>query len=409
MPSETHKHTMPIPRTARELGIMQGFPPPPEKRPTLENWDLAPFNRWSFQNVRSLIPTVDVRRGDGAPAPLPVAHQAISNLVFRTHAGDVSTVGDWLRRSYTDGLLLMHRGKILAEIYDNGMERHTPHLSQSVSKSIMSALVGVLAADGLFDLDAPLIEIIPELAGSGYADATLAQVLDMRSGVRFDETYGAASSDMTRIDIASGWRPPTGGQPASTIRDVILTLPKERPHGGPFLYRSIESDVLAWAMERAAGQTLADLVSTRIWQPIGAERDAYFTVDAAGTALADGGFNATLRDYARFGLMILNQGRTGDVQVVPNAWIEQSRSGDARAFGPPYTTVSPKGAYRNQWWIHDVTRGDIMARGIFGQMIFIDPQSDFLMVKLSSWPQYLIDAANIDAISAAMMLREALS
>ncbi len=401
-------HALPGPRSARDLGIMQGFPPPPEKRPTLENWDLAPFNRWSFQNVRSLIATVDVRRGEGLPAPLEADHQPIQGLTFRDSTGATVSVRDWLGRSYTDGFVVMHRGKVVAEHYDNGMARHTPHLSQSLSKSVTGALVGVLAGEGLVALDAPLADMVPELAACGYADATLAQVLDMRSGVRFDETYGAALSDMTRIDIASGWRPPSGHHPPPTIRDVILTLPKEREHGGPFNYRSVEADVLAWVMERAAGQPLAELLSTRIWQKIGAERDAYFTVDAAGTALADGGFNATLRDYARFGLMMLDQGRAGGAQVVPADWVARSRRGDPALFGAPYTAVSPRGAYSAQWWVHDVARGDFMARGIFGQMIYIDPDSDFLMVKLSSWPQYLIDAATSDAVAAAIMLRQVL-
>lgn len=388
---------------------MCGHPPPPEKRPTLENWDLPPFNRWSFQNVRSLIPTVDVFRGTGAPLPLERDPQELDGLRFTALDGSRKTLRDCLQETYTDGFLVCHRGRVVTEQYFNDMTPQTLHLSQSVAKSLVGTLVGVLHGEGRLDLAAPLTAYVPELARCGYGDATLDQVLDMQSGVRFVEDYGAPHSDMTRIDVASGWRPAPPGSPPTTIRDVILSLPKLRPHGALFEYRSVESDVLAWVMERATGRTLAELLSDRIWSKLGAERDAYFTVDAAGTALADGGFNATLRDYARFGAMVLAGGRAGGTQVLPESWIEACRSGDPAKFREPYTTVSPRGSYRRQWWVHDQDRGDIMARGVFGQLIYIDRQADFLAVKLSTWPDYLVPTFTVDTLRAVLAIREALS
>ncbi len=397
------------PRTARELGIMRGFPPPPEKRPTMENWDLAPFNRWSFQNIRALFPTTDVKRGGEKVRSFAADHQDLGKLTFKATDGSHRTIADWLSESYTDGFLVAHRGKLVTESYFNDMTPQTPHLSQSVAKSVVGALAGVLHGEGLLPLDLPLAELVPELARCGYAHATLSQVLDMQSGVRFIEDYGVPYSDMTRIDIASGWRPLRPGEPAATIRDVILSLPQERPHGQAFSYRSIETDVLAWVIERAAGQSLADLLSDRIWSRLGAEHDAFFTVDAAGTALADGGFNATLRDYARFGQMMLDGGRVGGAQVVPASWIAASRDGETHKFGAPYTDVAPNGAYSRQWWVHDVDRGNFMARGVFGQLIHIDPESGVLVVKLSTWPDYLIESFTRDALAAVTTIREALS
>ena len=401
--------TMPrqAPRTARDLGIMQGFPPPPEKRPTKENWDLAPFNRWSFQNMRSLFPTVDVRRAREAAA-LRAKAQDLGPIRYTGVDGVERTVAECLTRTYTDGFLVWHRGRVVTEQYFNDMTPHTPHLSQSVSKSVVGALAGVLEGEGLLDLAAPLADLVPDLAESGYAKATLDQVLDMRTGVRFTEDYNLPGSDMTRIDIASGWRPPRHGEAVPTIRDVILSLHQERPHGEDFSYRSVETDVLAWVLERAAGQSLARLLSERIWSRIGTEEDAFFTVDAAGTALADGGFNATLRDYARFGLMMLRGGRAGGRQVVPEAWVEGCRQGDPSAFGEPYTAVAPDGAYRRQWWIFDADRGDYMARGVFGQLIYLDPETEFMAVKLSTWPDYLIEAFTIDTLAAVVAIRTAL-
>lgn len=401
-------HSPDRPRTAREMGIMQGFPPPPEKRPTLENWDLPPFNRWSFQNMRALFPTTDVRRG-GPVIGFREDRQSLGDLAYTGADNETRTVDQGLGQTYADGFLVCHRGRLIAETYFNDMKRHSPHLSQSVAKSVVGTLAGVMHHEGLLDLDAPLPDIVPELADCGYAEATLNQALDMQTGVRFTEDYGVPNSDMTRIDIASGWRPPRPGEAVPTIRDVILTLPKERAHGESFLYRSIETDVVAWAIERVAGAPLAHLLSNRIWSRIGAERDAFFTVDSAGTALADGGFNATLRDYARFGLMMLNRGRVGDAQIVPEAWVDSCRAGEPEKFGEPYTNTMPDGAYRRHWWILDAGRGDIMARGVFGQLIYIDFETDFLAVILSAWPDYLIDSFKLETFKLVTAVRDALS
>jgi len=398
----------PAPKTARQLGIMQGFPPPPEKRPTLENWDLPPFNRWSFQNVRSLIPTVDVFRGFGPETRLEEAPEPLDDLPVPLDGGKVP-LNRVLADTYTDGFLVMHRGRVVFERYFNGMAPETLHLSQSVAKSVTGLLAGVIHGEGRLDLFAPLAEIIPELDGCGYGSATLDHVLDMRSGVRFTEDYNTPGSDMTRIDVASGWRPHGPGEAPTTIRDVIQTLPQIRPHGGDFDYRSIETDLVAWALERATGEALAPLLSDRIWQRIGPARDACFTVDTAGTALADGGFNATLRDYARIGLLVRDRGRAGGAQVVPDGWIDQMRTGDPSVFGEPWSLSMPKGAYRRFWWIRDVSRGDICAVGVFGQLIYVDPESDLVVAKLSTWPDFLMPELTRDTFRAIDAIRTAVT
>jgi CubicO group peptidase (beta-lactamase class C family) len=391
----------------RDLGLMAGFPPPPDRLPDLTTWDLAPWNRWSFQNVRAMLPTVAVRRA-AQPSALPAAPQDLSGVSFTAPDGRAMTVEDMLDETWTDGFLVMHRGRLVWERYFNDMRPATLHLAQSVSKSVTGAVAGVLWGRGMLDPDRPVTDWIPELAGSGYAGARLTDVLDMRSGIRFDETYNAGASQMTRVDIACGWRPVPAGGRRETLRDVILSLQAARPHGGVFEYRSIETDVLAWVIERAAGARLADLVAETVWGPIGAEEDACFTVDQAMTALADGGFNATLRDFARFGEMIRSEGAADGRQVVPADWVAETRRGDPAAFGSPYTIVSPKGAYRRQFWVRDVARGDLMARGVFGQMIYIDPASALTVVKLSTWPDYLnaglvkLTLAAIDAIRYAL-------
>jgi len=367
---------------------MRGFPPPPEKRPGPSDWDLAPFNRWSFLNMRSLFPTADVKSDCSSIKPLPVAEQDLHSIQFTDQSGNKTTVSEFIDNTYTDGFMVLHRNRVITENYYNEMLSDTPHLSQSVAKSIVGSLVGILCDQGILDIEAPLIDYVPELASCGYKDANLGHALTMTSGVQFVEDYNAPHSDMTRIDIACGWRPAPEGDQQTTIRDVILSLPKIRGHGEIFSYRSVETDVVAWVIERATAKSLSELVSELIWQKIGAEHDAFFTVDKAATAVASGGFNATLRDYARFGLMMQNDGLVGDTRVVSKHWVERCASGNNSLYRKPYTDTCPNGAYSNFWWVDNIIKGDFMARGVFGQMIYINREAELTIIKLSTWPDY---------------------
>jgi len=396
------------PQTARELGIMRGFPPPPEKRPDLNNWDLPPFNRWSFLSMRSLFPTADVKSDCSRTKPLPVAKQELSSVGFTDQQGDKTTISEFIDNTYTDGLLVLHRGSIITENYYNEMLTNTPHLSQSVSKSIVGCLAGILIDQHILDVEAPLIEYVPELSDCGYKDAKLGHALSMTSGVQFSEDYNDPDSDMTRIDIACGWRPVPEGNEQPTIYDVILSLPKIREHGEIFNYRSVETDVVAWAIERATEKSLSELVGELIWQKIGAEHDAFFTVDKAATAIASGGFNATLRDYARFGLMMQNNGLVDDTRVVSRHWVDSSSSGNNSLYGKPYTNTCPNGAYSNFWWVDNIEKGDLMARGVFGQMIYINREAELTIVKLSTWPDYMRPDFTKNSLLAFRAIREAL-
>ncbi|MCV2868970.1 beta-lactamase family protein [Defluviimonas sp. WL0002] len=387
---------------------MQGFPPAPEKCPTPWNWDLAPFNRYTFLNVRSFVPTVEVRANPAKSRPLPRAERDMADLAFDAADGTRKTVDQMLAETYTDGFIAFSRGRIVTEHYFNDMTPNTLHLSQSVAKSITGTLAGVLWGEGLIDTEAPVTDYVPELAQSGYQGATLGHVLDMQSGVRFVEDYADTASDMGHLDVAAGWKPaPPHYSGPTTVREQILGLRQARPHGALFDYRSIETDVLAWVLERASGMRLAELLSDRIWTKIGAERDAAFTVDRSGTALADGGFNATLRDYARFGLMVASGGRWDGQQIVPEAWIDDIARAEPEKFTGEYRDLAPNGAYRRKWWVMDVDRGDLCARGIFGQMIYVDRKADFVAVKLSTWPDYLIPAFTADALGAMRAIRDA--
>ncbi|BCH32873.1 6-aminohexanoate-dimer hydrolase [Mesorhizobium sp. L-8-10] len=373
-------------------------------------WDRAPWNRWTFQHVRHLLPTAQVWRGEGPASPLPVALRDIDDVGFDID-GRYETIETFLRTSYADGFLVLHRGAVVAERYLNGMTARTPHLSQSVAKSIVGTVAGILAGRGVVDPAAPVTAYLPELEATAYRGATVQHVLDMTSGVLFDETYTALDSHMARLDVASGWKDSSDPSWPGTVWQLILGLTDaECPHGASFRYRSIETDVLAFVLQRAAGTSIAELVSRELWAPMGAEEDAYFTIDPAGYGLADGGFNATLRDYARFALMHLDNGRINGRHIVPADWLAETRAG-ARAdrFGGVYHDVLPKGAYHNQFWIEDGERRAYMARGVFGQMIYLDPEASFGAVVLSSWPEFVSAQRTRTALAALHAVRAALA
>ncbi|MBT8434916.1 MAG: beta-lactamase family protein [Gammaproteobacteria bacterium] len=369
---------------------MQGFPVPEKQRVPREQWDRAPWNRWTFQNVRQILPTTEVWRGSGPVWELARDPRELDHLKFSVDGDEPSTIKQWINSSYTDGIIVMHQGAIVVEQYLNGMTHRSLHLSQSMSKSVVSTLAGILIARGLIDPAERVTVYLPELETTAWRGATLQQVMDMTTGVAYREDYEAIDSDIAITDIASGWKLPAAGVRApACIWDQIMSLTKcDRRHGELFNYRSIETDVLAHCLERVSETRLARLVSRELWQPLGCEESASFTVDAAGYALADGGFNATLRDYARFGQMLLQQGKANDRQIVPGSWIEDINNADHGLFGEPYTEAAPNGAYRNQFWVEDVDRRAFMARGVFGQLIYVDPEQHMVVVKLSTWPEF---------------------
>jgi CubicO group peptidase (beta-lactamase class C family) len=250
---------------------------------------------------------------------------------------------------------------------------------------------------------------LPELAATAYRGATIQQVLDMTSGVHWDETYTAPDSHCAQMDVACGWKTTKDPSWPTCMWDLVLTLREARgPHGADFSYRSIETDVLAFVLERATGTRLAELVSKELWAPMGTEEDACFTVDPTGFACACGGLNATLRDLARFGQLYVAGGVSGDRQLIPEEWIRQTRAGDPDLFRGAYREVLPHGAYCNQFWLEDTARRVLLARGVFGQLIFMDPAAEFVAVKLSSWPEFVNPTRTRTALAAIRAIRDAL-
>ena len=370
-------------------------------------WDRAPWNRYTFQHVREQVRTAQVRRS-ATPHAWRIALQDLDAIAFECDGRRMS-IADFLDSSYTDGFCVVHRGALVAEHYANGMDERSTHLVQSVSKSVTGTVVGILAARGEIEFDALVTHYLPELATTAYSGATIQQVLDMTSGVYWDEDYTAPDSHCAQMDVAAGWK--TGGKPGwpQCMWEQLLTLKQSRgPHGRDFNYRSIETDVLGFVLERVSGLGLAALVGRELWAPMGAADDGYFTVDPTGFACANGGFNATLRDLARFGLLFASGGEAQGRQLVPAAWIDRTHDGNPNLFNGAYREVLPRGAYRNQFWLEEAGRRVLLARGVFGQLIYMDPDADFVAVKLSTWPEFVNPARTRTALAAVRAIRDAL-
>jgi CubicO group peptidase (beta-lactamase class C family) len=389
--------------------IMQGSPP--SLVPPRMDWDRPPWNRWSFQHVREILPTVEVWRGRGPVLVLNYAKRMLDTLAVTGVDGEAATLSTLLDQTYTDGFMVLHKGSVVAEQYFNGMDERTLHLSQSVAKSVVGTVAGILIGRGVLDVDAPFTTYLPELEATGWKGATLQHVLDMTTGVRFSEEYTDPYSDIGQVDVACGWKPvPAGSDPAFKWPQHMWALIVElkdtiRAHGAEFHYRSIETDVLAFAMERATGKRLAQLVSEELWQKMGAERNACFTVDPAGYALADGGFNACLRDYARFGQLWLE----GGGGIIPKSWVNETRNGVHGRFTGRYASSLPDGAYHNQFWIDNSKDRSLMCRGVFGQWIYVDYARDTVIVKLSSWPDFVDPKLERATFAAGRVIAETLS
>jgi CubicO group peptidase (beta-lactamase class C family) len=404
------------PRTPSDVNtgpaLMAGAPPfPPEARVTLANWQEPPFNRWAFQHVRELIPTARISRGDGPARPLPRLERDV--LALRFGYGDRElTVAELLEETYTDGFLVLHRGQVVAEHYLNGLAPDVPHLLMSVSKSVTSTVAGILAGRGELDVSAPVEDIVPELAGTSFAGATTQHLLDMRAGTRFDENYDNPDADVRTYERVYLWRPDHGAPRPPDALSYFAALANDGPHGGPFRYRSILTDVLAWVIERAAGDRLHRLIARELWQPMGAEFDAEITVDARGNPMADGGICATLRDLARFGQLFADRGRAGDRAIVPEAWIDDTIRGapdgaEAFANGDDTPGYPPGAHYRNCWWVRDPGAPFYQGSGINGQNIFVHGPTQTVVAKLSTWPTALSPAAGPTA-AAVLALSTAL-
>jgi len=383
---------------------------------TLDNWQSEGQLNWTFQHMAEIFPTVAISRGAGHAAALPQIGYEPDALPVRTPDGDTLSVHAVMASTDTDGWMVIHDhpswgAQVLVERYPDGMAPASLHLMMSVSKSVVGITTGALVAEGVIATEAPVTHYVPELYESGYAGATIRNLLDMRSGIHFSEDYLDPMAEVRVLEQSFGWAPRRSPDVPTTLRGFLLGLRQERPHGGAFDYRSCETDVLGWVIEAATGRRFAEVAGELVWSRIGAEFDANIGIDAEGSAMFDGGMSAALGDLARFGMMILRNGTslTG-AQVVPQWWIDDTLIGgydSVQAFADsPGDNRMPGGFYRNQFWIPDAQRPVLLCLGIHGQMIYVNRKAGVVAAKLSSWPtpqhawKLFSTIAAFDAISA---------
>jgi CubicO group peptidase (beta-lactamase class C family) len=384
----------PVPPSAAEsdpaqLGWMLGSPPPADKTIRFGDGSFYQFPqlRWSFSHTAQLVPTAQVSRGTAAVAMLPRAErQDIDAIAFTTLDGKSMTWQQSLAANYTDGIVVLHRGKIVYERYFGVFDASKQHSAFSVTKSFVGTLAAMLAAEGKLDPEAAVTKYLPELTGSAYGDATVRQLMDMTVGVKYSEKYTDPKAEVWGYARAGGMMPrPAGYQGPATFYEFLVTLQKQGEHGEGFAYKTVNTEVLAWVLTRISGQSLAQILSERIWSKLGAENDALLQVDSIGTASGGGGLNASLRDMARFGEVMRLDGHFNGQQIVPVAVVEDIRRGgmlaDVEAAG--YATL-PGWSYRNMWWVSHNEHGAFSARGIHGQLIWVDPSAEMVIARFAS-------------------------
>lgn len=335
---------------------------------------------YSFIHMDEYLPIKTVEKSDE-----PFIFPQIDNITLPTdfdHNGTTYNTLQYIDSSYTQGFLFIQYDTIQYENYWRGQKEDTPHISWSVAKSYISALFGIAIEEGFIkSINQTVDEYLPELKGSGYEGVKIKDVLQMSSGIGFDETYSNPQSD-----IQVYWR---GFVQGESQDEFARTLINERTPGSYNKYVSIDTHVLGMILVKATGKSLTDYLHEKIWSSIGTEFDAYWIADNTGMEMALGGLNATLRDFAKLGRLYLNKGNWDGQQIVPAAWIEASTWSMEEHLQPESENSSDPGlGYGYQWWILDGDEGEFLAMGVFNQYIYINPTTKTIIVKNSANKNY---------------------
>ncbi|MFF4172766.1 serine hydrolase domain-containing protein [Streptomyces sp. NPDC001744] len=340
-----------------------------------------PVNEWTFTHMSVLMPVDTVPRS-ARPRPLARREGALEGFGY-AFGGRWRTLDDLHRRTHTTGFAVVHRGALVHEAYPGVFASPDTRFQLfSLTKSVTSVLVGIAREEGALGLDDQVVSHLPALAGSAYDGTTVGHLLDMCSGVGGVEDYADPDAPVNRFERAV-----TGG---GSVLDVIRSLPRAAAPGTAFNYSTLDTQVLGQVLEAATGEPLARCAARRLWDPAGAESDAYYflTRGRPRVALGGGSFNATVRDLARLGLLLARGGERDGRQVVPAAWVERGRG-----TGLPHLEVGALGdglpahyGYANQWWTLGGEHRAFTGLGIHGQFLWIDPVADAVVVKTSAWP-----------------------
>ncbi len=385
------------------LGWMVGSPPPPERQIAFGDGSFYRFPqlRWSFSHWRELFPTADISRGNRPVSVLPRAPRTDLDAVTFTPLGGKVTL-TWaqsLAENYTDGIVVLHRGRIVYERYFGALQPEGLHIAHSVTKSFFGTIAAALVEEGRLDADALVTRYVPELKDSAFGDATVRQVMDMTTALDYSEAYADPKAQVWDFARAGGILPkPADYAGPRSLYEFLVGVKKSGEHGRGFGYRSPNAEALVWILRRATGQSGAQLLQSRIWDKLGAEHDAYIALDERGNAIGAGGLNLTLRDLARFGELMRLGGRWQGQQVIPASAVADIRAGgDREKFKSGGYATLPGWSYRSQWWISHDDHGAYAARGVHGQGIYIDPKAEMVIARFASHP--LAGNANLDPMT----------
>jgi CubicO group peptidase (beta-lactamase class C family) len=382
----------------RVMGWMKGFPPPPDKLITQpdSNYFSFPKLRWSVCHLREFLPTEEISRGLGAPVPLdylpPAAldaeRQAIDALSFKPlNSEDSMTWEQSLYANYTDGILIIHRGRVVYERYFGCLSEDGKHAAMSMTKSVTGLLAEIMVVEGSLNDTAQVREIIPEIGDSAFATATVRQVMDMTTGVKYSENYADPKADIWLYSAAASPLPkPEGYRGPDGYWQYLQQVQPEGKHGDRFHYKTINSDMLGWIISRVSGKSVTELASERLWRRMGAEQDAYQTVDGKGVPFAGGGLSAGLRDLGRIGMLMLDEGVINGERLFPAEVVRKIRAGGDPAKFEGFPTI-PGGSYSSQWWLFHNEHQAFAARGVHGQTIYVDPTAEMVLVRFASFPR----------------------
>ncbi len=374
------------------MGWMVGSPPPADRILRFEDGSYFRFPqmRWSVANFRQLMPTVNVSRGLGESSLLE--HQPSNEIDALTFVplggGEPMTWQQSLQANYTDGIIILHRGKLVYERYFGVLKPEGQHAAMSITKTFTGTLAALLVAEEKLDPERLVADYVPELAASGFGDASVRQLMDMTTGIHFSEDYADPKAEVWAHAAAGNPLPkPADYQGPRTYYEFLQTVKPQGRHGEAFHYRTANSDALGWVIARVSGQNVAQLLSERIWSRLGAEQDAYMSVDSIGTPFAGGGLNASLRDLVRFGEMMRNEGRYNGTQILPAEVVADIRGGANRDdFAKAGYRLLPGWSYRNMWWVSHNEHGAFMARGVHGQALYVDPLAEMVIARFASHP-----------------------
>ncbi len=399
----------------RAMGWMEGFPPPEDKIITQPDsvYFSFPKLRWSVCHLREFLPTEEISRGLGAPVALEYLspyefadeRQAIDSLTFMPIGGDKAmTWEESLYANYTDGMLILHKGRVVYERYFGCLNPDGKHAAMSMTKSLTGLLAEILVVEGKLDEAALVSDIIPEIKGSAFAAATVRQVMDMTTGLRYSEDYADPDADIWIYSAAASPLPkPDGYKGPNGYWEYLQQVQPEGEHGEAFHYKTVNADMLGWIVSRISGMAVTELASERLWRVMGAEQDAYMTVDAKGVPYAGGGLSAGLRDLGRLGLLMLNEGTLNGRRLFPAEVVRKIRAGgDPAKFGTDYPALVG-GSYTSMWWVYPGNDGVIAARGVHGQTIYVDPAAQMVLVRFASFPKPqnpLIDPTSLPAFQS---------